>query len=527
MAKVMVIGLDGATFDIIKPLMEKGKLPNFKRMIEQGTHGQMRCTIPPGTVPGWNVFMTGKNPGKIGLYIHVKRDFKNQKFKPLNFIDQKGKCIWDYLSYEGTKTGMLNMPFTYPVQPVKNGFIVSGINTPRNTNKRNFTYPESLIDEIDSICKGYPIDIDITNPHKRFGISKDEFTNRVFSATEKRRVTCDYLLGNKNPDFFIVVFTGSDRLQHFFWHYMDENHPMFEPNTKFKQTIENYYIYIDTILSHFVKKYSNSNFFIVSDHGFEPKYYNFNISNWLKKERYLFVREEGKPSIKIEKSKILDLLRYLKIKSIVEKITPKFIAERIPSTDIFSMIDLKRTRAYPFPSGIIYTKNTEVQKEIIDKLEKEINPYTDEKVFEKVYYGDDLYRGDYTDDRPGLVLVPNQKVDLKIRLDENELLSKKKLPESSASHAIDGIFVAFGPDIKEDHEIKGVTIEDLAPTILHIYGLPIPKNMDGRVLKEIFKPRSDPAEREVKYVDSSYYEESEEKKQIRHKIVELRKGSKI
>ena len=70
--RVMVIGLDGATFDLIKPWVREGKLPTFKKLIDTGVHGQLTSTIPHGTIPAWPSFATGCNPGMHSFYDFFK-----------------------------------------------------------------------------------------------------------------------------------------------------------------------------------------------------------------------------------------------------------------------------------------------------------------------------------------------------------------------------------------------------------------------------------------------------------------------
>ena len=69
--KVFVLGLDGATFDVIKPLIEKGLLPTLKKLLEEGTHIPLTSSIPPVTVPAWKCYSTGKTPGKLGVTVRL------------------------------------------------------------------------------------------------------------------------------------------------------------------------------------------------------------------------------------------------------------------------------------------------------------------------------------------------------------------------------------------------------------------------------------------------------------------------
>lgn len=113
--KVLVIGLDGATWNLLKPWSREGVLPTFKRLMEKGVYGNLRSSIPPVTFPAWKCYSTGKNPGKLGVYLFLKLDMENKKFYFYSSRDFKSKEVWDYLGGKGYKCGVINMPGTYPI----------------------------------------------------------------------------------------------------------------------------------------------------------------------------------------------------------------------------------------------------------------------------------------------------------------------------------------------------------------------------------------------------------------------------
>lgn len=98
MTRTLIIGLDGATWDVIKPLAEEGGLPTFKKLMEEGVWSDLESTIPPITVPAWFSLSTGMNPGKIGLFDFINRKDNSYKLYPTSSHDFQGKAIWDYVS---------------------------------------------------------------------------------------------------------------------------------------------------------------------------------------------------------------------------------------------------------------------------------------------------------------------------------------------------------------------------------------------------------------------------------------------
>src|SRR3989339_1718692 len=127
--KVCVIGLDGATFALIKPWVEEGKLPHFKRLMEEGSFGDLESTIPAHTPIAWTTSVTGQNAGHHNLYTFFRLDRENYRRKLTNHGDRRAKAVWNVLSEEGKRVCVVGVPFTYPPEKV-NGVMVSGTPLP-------------------------------------------------------------------------------------------------------------------------------------------------------------------------------------------------------------------------------------------------------------------------------------------------------------------------------------------------------------------------------------------------------------
>src|SRR5205807_10665929 len=95
--KLLVIGLDGASFNVLDPLIEKGYLPNLSRLISAGSRADLETTFPPITAVAWSSFMTGKNPGKHGIFEFVRRERNSKRELAVNASFRQGRAIWDLL----------------------------------------------------------------------------------------------------------------------------------------------------------------------------------------------------------------------------------------------------------------------------------------------------------------------------------------------------------------------------------------------------------------------------------------------
>src|ERR1051325_11049576 len=144
--KLLVIGLDGASFNVLDPLIERGLLPNIGALIARGARAELETTFPPITAVAWSSFMTGKNPGKHGIFEFVRRDRNTQRELAVNASFREGRAIWDMLSDAGHRVIVHNFPCTYPPHAL-NGLLLADFMTPRG--RRDFTSPLSLLTELE------------------------------------------------------------------------------------------------------------------------------------------------------------------------------------------------------------------------------------------------------------------------------------------------------------------------------------------------------------------------------------------
>ena len=202
-SKVFTIGVDGGTFDIILPLVEKGKLPNFERMINQGVWGELESTVPPFSGPAWSSFQTGKAPSSHGIFDFLNKKQNSYETYYVNSTHIRGTRFWDVLGDNGLKVGIINVMVTYPPRPV-NGFLLSGGLTPPG---RSFAYPESLAQEITKTFGDYRIwgvgGISLTEG------GEEKFINAYFANERRRMDMAKYLMRTRKWDFFMVMLEGA------------------------------------------------------------------------------------------------------------------------------------------------------------------------------------------------------------------------------------------------------------------------------------------------------------------------------
>ncbi|MEM2529289.1 MAG: alkaline phosphatase family protein [Nitrososphaerota archaeon] len=484
--KIVVIGLCGASFDIINKLIEEDKLPTIEELIKDGVVGLLKSEFPPITPVNWASFMTGKNPGKHGIFDYeiISRD-GNKKVVDSTCI--RSKTLWKILSDFNKKVGIVHVPLTYPPEKV-NGFVVPGYVL---SQEKTDTYPPELEEELKEKVPGFDkrwLRIKWYAPGR-----EQAFIKSMWDITRIEEKVTLYLMKNYEWDFFISVFFFLDEVQHYLWKFYTD--PSYSKD-QIKDAIPRFYELLDSILHNILEEVDdNTIIMVLSDHGFGPLRKIVFINHYLWDLGLL----------KLKRS-IPTLTRYLssKLKSMLKL---PFDYPRLLRLSL-SDVDFKRTVAYSTGYvGKIYINKSLVKTEeicrvvrdyIIAKLQELKDPESGIKLVSKILKKEDLYHGSHVDEAPDLLFeMMNLSYitrgggasgggSIEFGFDLNTITAPP-FNSQSGWHREEGFLIIKGAGIKKGVKIEKVSIRDLAPTILYLLGVPIPSDMDGRVLQEIFE----------------------------------------
>ncbi|HLC96388.1 MAG TPA: alkaline phosphatase family protein [Candidatus Nanoarchaeia archaeon] len=468
MRKVLVICIDGATFDLLDPLLDK--LPTIQKLKTVGCYGNLFSVYPPITPPAWASFITGKNPGKHGVFDFI--DVKNrEKTDVVDASHIDSESLWSILSRNGVKVGVLNIPLTYPPEKV-NGFLVPGL-----LSRTISSYPPSLMDELKEKV-GYAMTPVV------MGMSKDEAYDILEKDHAVKEKAALYLL-RKDWDFFMVELTLTDYIGHRYF-------------ASSPATLEKAFIRVDETIGKLVSSVpSDTDIIVMSDHGFGKCEKNVNLNNYFISKKFIKFKPWGRIKYFLFKRnlnpmKLYSLAKKAGLQKIVNKMPgkrKKYWANKLLG---YRDIDWKQTICYTKGSfGPIYINkdcgdHEENKKKIISAL-RELE-FNGEKLVDSIVTKEEMYHGKYARDGPDLFVVLKGMSYLPYSqfASNNQLVTESVYTnEWEGTHRMTGIFIANGPDFRKKKNISEYKLVDLTKTILNLFGLSGEgTDMDGTVMED-------------------------------------------
>jgi predicted AlkP superfamily phosphohydrolase/phosphomutase len=507
-SKVALLGLDGATFYLLRPWMEDGTLPHLANLQKRGASGVLASTVPPVTPTAWSTCITGVNPGKHGVFDFRDSPLRHPDRPLLSLSSIRAPRLWQLLNGAGKKTVILNVPMTYPPEAV-DGCMVSGMMTPGP--EANYTYPPELKAEIRREIGDYLPDIDLPKYDAERYEDALAYLDLIRKSFSQREKLFFHLMENQPWDFFMGVFILPDRLQHVFWKYLDPETGLYgtEIAQRLRGAVIDCYRLMDDFIGRLVERLSSDTLLLVmSDHGFGPTQAWINVSTWLEQQGLLKIR--GRVALQ---RRLLYHAVGLNEVGWLKRLIPQSLQARARKrvrqtksafrTDVQVTLDWDRTQAF-FPSipaqGIYINVERDgagivppgkvyeaLRARLRDSLLALKDPATGERIVDSVQYREEVYHGPETPYAPDLFFVARNYSYLGRPMFGGREVIRSSTQVPNGFHRPDGIFLAHGPHVTSGRAVTGSHIADITPTILYSLGLPVPKEMDGKPLSEIFE----------------------------------------
>lgn len=281
--RVIVVGVNGMEWDIVRPLLLRGELPNLAGLIERGVHGKLRTLSAPNCPKIYTALATSSSPEDNGITgFIVAGDTANTRML-------KREPLWSLLSRNSVTVGMANVPATFPTMPV-NGYMVSGMLTrgkgcedgllcsPKLSEVQggDAVYPTSLVPELQANVGDFQIDC--SRMPKREDLNGkepqaiDAWLEQVSRIRSQQAKLFEFLLTNHPTDFTMLVQSCEDRVGH--WLYPIQPHNLgydAKLHTLRPEAFPDQYRAFDQLLGQILKHADEKTYvFLISDHGIKP-----------------------------------------------------------------------------------------------------------------------------------------------------------------------------------------------------------------------------------------------------------------
>ncbi len=535
MTKIVLIALDGATLDLLKPWMDAGELPLLAQIFAEGAGGTLNSTIPWATPTAFASLATGTNPGKHGVYDFgtlIGDDYT--AFVPTSGGDVHGRTLWERLSDAGISSAVINMPMTYPA-PAIEGSVIAGI--PYPSGSPQLCHPPHLLDRLQQ--EGWDL---ARNASDDLGGSYAAYLDGLLDLVRVRGEATAWLIAQDNPDFVAVHFLETDQAQHRFWQFM-AGEPRYEHGGEYTDAILRVFQQTESAMQQIINAAGEDALIcVMSDHGFGATRHQVWLNNWLLQNDFLAlksnmgvrvkqllyraglspaaIREMAPERLKLAILQFFEQQKGRALASQTEggdapvkrKGVMDWLTERL-AIDFYD-VDWARTVAFSTgttavgyvylnvagrdPQGVVSSQQYAVKRQqIAEKLR-------DWEAVGEVLLREEVWKGSQLELAPDLVIRwaadTTDARYFQTRFSSHHLM--KAVPNDYASHRPNGLFAFYGNGVKTG--MLNAELVDLTATLLWLFKQPVPSVLDGRVLTDCFV-----AERAVLVVEEA--EDSAEK----------------
>ncbi len=483
MPKVLLIGLDGASWRVLEPWARAGRLPHVAKLMQRGAWGNLRSTIPALTMPAWSSLMTGRNPGSHGIYAFWR--LNPEGYDPgriVNANDLRGVTLWELVGRGGCTVGVINMPPSYPLRPV-NGYLVGCMLTPPGAP---LTYPPDVQSDLGEYYVDRRAPRGLRNDRASYVSRAVEYLRGLAEQTRCRTEATLRLLEKRPTDLLAVVFYAPDRVQHNFWDELDLQRPRAAGDEPVVACVEAVMRTLDDAIGSLVAAAgADATVILASDHGFVPKPERVvRVNRWLAEQGFLRQRP----------------LWSLRRKA-VRKLFPPAWRKRYDTVD-FIQLNRAKSQAWAetidygtvaiwvhvrgrYPLGCV-TPGAEyesVRRRVRDGLAS-LRDEAGRSVFRAARLREEVYHGAELGQAPDVVAVCDPRygvVNMSLRRDLRAAGLFGDFSEAGFTgvHELEGIYLLAGPQVHALGRHQEYPIESIAPTVLYLLGLPVPRGMDG------------------------------------------------
>ena len=506
MSKFLLLGLDGATFEMLDPMLATGRLPVLARLLGDGVRGVLESTIPPVTCPAWPTMYTGRNPGAHGFTSFRVRQQGSRTYRATKMTDVACPKIWTVLNGEGVRTGIFNVPATHPAEPV-DGFMVSGFVTP--AGGQEVLQPARFRGDFGRDFPGY----DPNSVHEGALFNRRskrrELIAQVGEALRARQAALEWMLDREPVDFLWVVYEAIDRLSHYGYAFLDPASVRYETEEgrEVREAVLDVLAIQDQAIGRILERMgAETAVMVVSDHGFNWTPRLFDLYGWLVSQGLLVpsasLGRRAKGVARRLVTRVLGRSTWVRM----QWWRSRRLEQGARETYRGATWDWQRTKAWPgtkmeyglhIHAGALGDHQAEegtepardaLQQRLVRDLAEVTDPETGERVFDTVTPRESLCDGPFLWRMPDVLFLPRRHLmhsnrPLAGASERTGWLAPAPDLVTENHHDRYGVFAGVGGPFGEG-AVQGARILDVMPTLLYAMGLPVPKDLEGRPLTD-------------------------------------------
>ncbi len=503
-SRQLLVGLDAMEWSLVEKWASEGKLPTFRRLIEQGARAELNTTAAqlPDTV--WACIYTGMNPAKFEKFFYVQYDPSTMGLRNVPDDAIRRPPFWDYLSGAGLRVGIADAP-KFPLSRSINGFQFTNWGA-HATKTARVSSPSQLLSDIDARFGRHPVgDCDKFNATPE---SLRELRRRVLAGVRSHGEVFRWLMREQSWDVFFAAFSAAHCIGHHFWHGVDASHSRHEESVadSLGNAMEEVYRAIDHEIGEMLSLLEPAaRVMIVSGHGMGPIFH----ASWNLPEMLDLWGYGDKPARRVaadEKSKRARVNPWRIIKMVVPGSIQYFIKDHLPQFAQDQLLFLwyrggkkwQGCRAFAIPNndsvgairvslkgrdrnGVVEPGDYErVCRDIADALYELRESPHGRPLVKQVTLSHESFHGPFLEQLPDLTVLWDQSFAwTTVYSPRFGTLQIRQQDARTGGHSARGFVLLTGPDVPAGLQLPRGSIYDIAPTVLHAAGVPAPKDMDG------------------------------------------------
>jgi predicted AlkP superfamily phosphohydrolase/phosphomutase len=488
--RVLVLGLDGATFDLLDPWFAAGELPYLKALASRGIRAPLTSVYPPKTIPAWYSFATGQDPGTLGIFGFTEPDGGPGRSKIVQTF-RPYEAVWDLLSRQGVTVGVMDFPMRsgYPI----NGFLLPGM-----LEDRPPSYPKELRAAVEA-RSGLPYLPEL--PAYREA-ERGAWMARATQAVERHARYAELLCEEYRPGFLFALFRETDRVQHQHWAELTR------PLEEVPEDLKGFYRAVDSAVGRIDRAFRSvggpATTLVISDHGHGPALSDFFTNRWLAQEGYLLFKDgPGDLRRRMSARLLLWAQKFGPTRWLSSRVADlargggrreklgQMLAGQGSFEAMARRVDWDRTVAYsyPVPEGIYLNRynphlSPEQGRAIVAEMKRKLEAFGEARI--EVLEPRTIYKGKNLAQAPAILLrIDGLATEPRMDFSYPRPMLKERPGYfyGSGIHRMDGIFIASGDGIGAPGRSTGpFSLLDVAPTVLDLMGYPVPPQMSGHPL---------------------------------------------